>query len=369
MARKPKNEDPEPASERSPLARNVLTFLAILGILFALWLIWRLKPVVVLVLISVVFATGLAPAVLWVQGIRLPWGWRLPRSASILIVYIVSIIVLLGAISLIVVPVVQEVIQFSANLPEYIDAARDWFTDLQARYPRLPDLPEIIDQAQAQLGAAARYILGPVGAVFGFFGSVLSVITVIVITYFLLATYENIRKGFLSLVPPMHEEKIDRTLSKMAQAMGGWLRGQLLLAGIVGGTTAIAMLLLGVPYPFVIAVVGAIAELVHMAGPLVAAVPAILLMITGPTWKLVLIVIFFIGLSVIEGNIIGPKVMHKSVGLTPLLTIIALLVGVSLLGIVGALLAIPLAAALQVLFSDIVAPALRNLEGRKDGET
>lgn len=368
MPRKQKTEEPQPKTECSALMRHIITFLAILGIVLFLWLVWRLKSVVVLILISVVLATGLAPAVLWVEKVSLPRGWRVPRSFAILIVYAIAVMVLLGAITLIVVPVVRETIQFSQNLPEYIEAVQVWLGDLQARYQRLPDLPELMTRAQSQLGTAGRYVLGSVGPVFGFFGGVLSTLTVFVITYFLLAARESIRKGFLSLVPPRQVEKTDQTLQKMGQTMGGWLRGQLVLAGIVGGSTAIAMLILGVPYPYVIAVVGAIAELVPMAGPLVAAVPAVLLTLGGPLWKLIVALIFFIALSVIEGNIIGPKVMQKSVGLTPLLTIIALLVGASLLGIVGALLAIPIAAAFQVLFTEVIAPSIRRLEGRGEDD-
>ena len=348
--------------DRSVLVGNILTFLAILGIVLFIWLIWCLKSVVILILISTVLATGLAPTVLWIEKLKLPGGIKINRSLAILIIYAAVVIVLLGVITLVVVPLVRESIQFSKSLPKYLSAAKVWLADIQAQYPRLPDLPELMTRAQSQLGNAGRYIIKSVGPVFGFFGGVISSLAVVVITYFLLATRERIREGFLSLVPPKYVKETDQVLHKMGQAMGGWLRGQLILAGIVGGSTALAMLLIGVPYPYVIAVIGAIAELVPMVGPVVAAVPAVLLLLGGPFWKIVATIAFFALLSAFDGYVITPKLMQKSVGLSPLLTIIALMVGVSLLGVVGALLAVPLTAALQVLFTDVIAPAIKRLE-------
>jgi len=325
----------------------------------ALWLIWRIWSVVVLLLISTVFAAGLAPAVARLEKLRLVRGRPLPRSAAIFLIYIAAIIIVLAAAALVIVPVVHEALRFSHNLPGYLDKVRAWLEQLQTRYPQMPNYAEMLDKARDQLGAAGKYIVATAPAVFGFFGSVLSLVTVLVLTFYLLLTYEAIRKSFLSIVPARHAELAGRTISLMAAAMGGWLRGQLLLAAIVGLTTAFTMgVVFRVPYPFVIAIVGAVGELVPMVGVLAAAITAILITAFGPLWKLIGSVVFFIFLSFLEGNVLSPRIMQRTVGVSPLVTIVALLAGAALLGVVGALLAIPLAAALQVLLREVVVPAI-----------
>lgn len=353
----------------SPLARNILTALAVIGALLLLWVVAQIKAVVVLVLISVVLATGLAPAVAWVEHRRIRGDWRLPRPVAIFSIYLLALFLLLGAITAVAVPVITESIGFSQDLPEYIDKAQVWLEDIRDRYPQIPDYAGLVQRAQSQLGNAGQYIISSAGAVLGFFGGIISAITVIVLTYYMLSGYETIKQGFLSLIPAQHRKKAENTLGGMAQAMGGWLRGQLLLAGIIGAASTLAMFLLGVPYPFLIGVVGAVGELVPMLGPFAAAIPAVFIAIFGPTWKLVAAVLFFAILAQIEGNYLAPKIMQKQVGLSPLVTLIALLIGASLLGVVGALLAVPLAAGLQVLYVDVIAPAIRSWGEKKSRST
>jgi predicted PurR-regulated permease PerM len=148
--------------------------------------------------------------------------------------------------------------------------------------------------------------------------------------------------------------------------MGGWLRAQLLLAFIVGASITIFLLIIGVPYAFIIGIIGALAELVPMVGPTVAAIPAILLTLFQPTWQLILVIIFFVMLAQAEGNYLAPKIMQSQVGLSPLVTLLALLIGGTLAGMVGALLAIPLAAATQVFVERIVLPSIEGAESISD---
>jgi len=348
-----------------PLILIVLGFLAILGILFVLWLIVRLEAIVVLILISIVLACGLGPGVAWLERIRLRGDRHIPRGIAILLIFIFAAIIALGAAALIVVPVVQEAVDFSGHAPQYAAAFKGWLTDLHQRFTWIPDYAGLLDRAREQLGGAGKVLLSSIPAAFGFFGGVISVLTVLVLTFYLLSTYEGIRESFMLMIPVNREEHARGVLSRMAGTIGAWLRGQLLLAGIIGFVTALGMLLIGVPYPFVIAVVGAIGELVPMVGPFAAAIPAIIITIaSGDITRLAISLVFFILLANVEGNVLAPKIMQRQVGLSPLSTILALITGASLMGIVGALLAIPLAAALRVLFNEVIAPAVRRSTGR-----
>lgn len=358
-----KRRDGEPRP--SSAAHGVLIALIVIGVLLALWLVVLLKPVVMLVLISAVLAAGLAPMVARLEKLRVR-GRPVRRTLAILITYILAAVVLLGAVVAVVVPLVQESIKFSRYLPGYLDATKDWLADIHRRYPSVPDYAGLLDRARSQLGEIGKYALSSVGAAFGVFGGVVSVISVIVMTAYMLSSHEDIRRSLLSLVPPRHEQQAAETMGKMSATLGGWLRGQLILAAIIGVASGLATWALGVRYPFVVGVVGAIAELVPMLGPFAAAVPAVLLLLFAPIWKLVVAVVFFAVLAQVEGNYLSPWIMRKQVGLSPLVTIIALLAGVTLLGVVGALLAVPIAAALQVLFVEVIAPAIRTSHGGRD---
>lgn len=351
-------------SERSPVTTAVLSFLAILGIVFVLWFIVRVKTVAIIIVISIVLASGLAPAVERLQNVRLPRGKRFPRGIAIALIYLLGFVIALSATALIVVPVVQEAIQFSRNSPEYLANVQQWLAGLHQKYPQLPDYASLVSRAQSQASEAAQYLLSSAGAVFGFLGGIISVISVIVITFYILSTYETIINSILTVIPPAHREKTRTVLSHMGSTMGGCLRGQVLLAGIIGVTTSVAMLVMGVPYPFVIGIVGAIGELVPMVGPAAAAIPAVLVTALGPPYKLVLVIIFFMILAQVENNFLAPRIMQKQVGIPPLVTLVALLVGGALLGIVGALLAIPVAAALRVLIVEAVVPAITHHQNR-----
>ncbi|MCE5315025.1 AI-2E family transporter [bacterium] len=354
----------DPTPKGSSLGRNMLTFLAALGIVIGLWLIVQLKPIVVLVVISTVFAAGLAPAVARIERTRLPRGRKIPRALAILIVYIGAAVLALAVAALIVVPVVTESVKFSQNLPEYMTAIKTWLAGMHHRFSFVPDYAGLVDKAKSQIDAAGQYVISSAPAVFGFLGSVIAFVSTGVMTFYMLLTHENIRRSFLSLIPPKQVDKVGNTLSLMSATVGGWLRGQITLAVIVGVLVTGGMLLLQVPYAAVIGVVGAVGEVIPMVGPVAAAVPAVLIALFGPTWQLVGVIIFFILLTQTENNLLAPKIMQKHVGISPLVTIIALLSGATLLGIVGALLAIPVAAAGQVLMKEIIVPAIRNGSGR-----
>lgn len=349
-----------------PVGRITVSFLAILSILIFIWLIVKLKPIVVLVVISIVFAAGLAPAVNRLERIRMPRGHRMPRGLAILLVYIGAVLLVLIAAGLVVVPLVKETVKFSSNLPQYMDSLKDWLAQMHRHYSFIPDYAGLVDKSKSQIDSAGQYVLNSVPAVFGFFGSVIAFVSVGVMTFYMLLTREGIRDSFLSLFPKKQADKMAVTLSHMSLAMGGWLRGQITLALIIGITVSLAMWAIGVPYAAVIGVVGAIGEVIPMVGPVAAAVPAVLISLFGPTWKIAAVIIFFIILTQTENNILAPKIMQKHVGLSPLMTIVALLSGATLLGIVGALLAIPIAAALQVLIKEVIAPAIINSHKDKD---
>lgn len=173
--------------------------------------------------------------------------------------------------------------------------------------------------------------------------------------------------AFLALVPPQHQTAVEETTSEALQTVGGWLRGQTILVSSMFVIITLTMMLLGISNPLLIGVVGALGELVPMVGPIAAAVIAVpVAFLSMPLWVGIVTVVFFVVLAILEGNFIVPKVMEKSVDLSPFFTVLVVIAGATLYGVIGALLAVPLAAAARIYLKRLVIPAIQKTSGRSD---
>ena len=135
--------------------------------------------------------------------------------------------------------------------------------------------------------------------------------------------------------------------------MSAWLGGQLMLGAIIGVTSAIGLWLLGIPFFYVLALISGVGEMIPVVGPILAAIPAIAVAATVSIKKVLFVIIFFVVQQQFENHVLVPKVMERQVGVSAVTVIVALLIGGNLLGIVGAILAVPTAAILQVVFSEV----------------
>lgn len=203
------------------------------------------------------------------------------------------------------------------------------------------------------------------GGVLTVFKSIFSGIVMIVATFvlsFYLALQENgVRKFLQFITPKQYEDHILDLWQRSQKKLGNWLQGQLLLGFIIGVLVFIALSILGIPYAPILALLAAIFELVPVAGPIIAAIPAVLLaFLISPIKGILTLVVYFI-IQQTENHIIVPNVMKKAVGLNPVVIIIALLVGAKLGGIIGMLLAVPTAAVLM----EILREKGEDMEGLK----
>jgi predicted PurR-regulated permease PerM len=146
---------------------------------------------------------------------------------------------------------------------------------------------------------------------------------------------------------------VEDAARRISTKVSAWLGGQLLLGGIIGGSAALGLFLMGVPYFYVLALIAGIGEMIPIVGPLLAAIPAVAVAFTVSPALALGVTVFFILQQQVENHVLVPKVMERQVGVSAAVVIVALLIGGSLLGIVGAILAVPTAAILQVLFEEL----------------
>lgn len=346
---------------RSVVANGVLIALAVLGILIGLWLVVRLSALIVLIFIAMILSTGIDPVVQRIHGWRLPpGGWQVPRALAILMVLLGALVIFIGILLFIVSVAWTQGMLLWERMPIYMESLQGLFEQLRRQYPQIPPISDLTVKAQEQLGQLGNYAFRTAVAVFGLLGGLFSTLTVLVLTFYMTMEKRGIAQSFLSLIPPNRQVGVRLAFTEAGEKMGGWLRGQLLLAGIVTFVISVAMLALDIPYALLLGLIGGIAELIPMLGPFVAAVIALpIAFATKSTTIFILTLVFFIVLSQVEGNWLAPRVMESSVGLSPIASILALLAGAALLGIVGALLAVPLAAGLRVLIVRLALPAIQ----------
>jgi predicted PurR-regulated permease PerM len=192
------------------------------------------------------------------------------------------------------------------------------------------------------------------GAVRGVLGGLFGTVTLILLTFYMLVDSKDIFSFFVKLFPRQRRAQVAAISGTVVSKVSAWLGGQLLLALIIGLTSALGLGLMGVPYFYVLALISAVGEMIPMIGPILSAIPAILVAVTVSPALAISVAIFFIVQQQLENTVLVPKIMGRQVGLSAVTVIVALGVGGELLGVVGAILAVPTAAIIQVLFQELV---------------
>jgi predicted PurR-regulated permease PerM len=325
---------------------------AIAGVLLV-WILYTVRTMLVSIYISGLFAMGISPLVKVIERQRIiPAVRRLPRWMAILIIYasILGIVVVVGM--LVVPPLIEQGEELWKALPDRVAQAQRFLVERGIMREEIT-LGEAVQRAPAGGGATAfttifSTLRNVVGGVFG-------LITVLLLTFYMLVESREILSFFVRLFRPRQRARVAGVAATVTEKVSAWLGGQLLLALVIGLTSAVGLWIMGVPYFYVLALISAVGELIPMVGPILSAIPAILVAVTVSPSLAVGVAIFFIAQQQLENTVLVPKIMGRQVGLSAVTVIVALGMGSQLLGIVGAILSVPTAAILQVLFDELVA--------------
>jgi predicted PurR-regulated permease PerM len=317
-----------------------------------LWAAYLIREVLLVLYISALLAIGFSPIVRLIERQRLlPVGTRrFPRWMAILVLYVFIIGTLVAIGSVIIPPIVEQARDLWAQKGQMFDRAQQFLLDRGVL-----DHPVTWQEAVEQAPVGGSDAVGTVfGAVRGVIGGIVGFLTILILTFYLLVDAGNIRQTFLRVFPKPHRARVDLMTRAITVKVSAWLGGQLLLGGVIGITSAIGLWLLGVPFFYVLALICGVGELIPVVGPILSAVPAVLVASTVSYQKALAVIIFFLVQQQFENHVLVPKVMERQVGVSAVMVIIALLIGGNLLGIMGALLAVPTAAIVQVLFTEII---------------
>lgn len=315
-------------------------FLFAVGVTVAIILAWRVRNILVLIFIAGVLGAAISPAVRRVQVfIRKYTRKRIPRGAAVLIVFVpfVLLLILLG----------------SLTLPSLLSQSEELLTQfpllLEKKLERLPG----VDVQQVE--ASIRSWLSSV-PLFDYLRSAAAIVTSFIAIIFLMAYMmldaERLRNLFLLFFPAEVRASRRRTSRRISRRLSGWLGGQLLLAAIIGIATFVALVALDIPYAIPLAIIAAIGEMVPVIGPILGAVPAVSVALFQSDWQFWGVLIAAILIQQAENYLLVPRLLGKKVSVSPLAVFVAFLIGASLLGIVGALMAVPAVAIIQIVFEE-----------------
>lgn len=330
--------------------RSVVTTVLIL-LAFAIAFI--LRDLILVVLAAVVIAAAVEPAVRWFSRNGVP---RLP---AVLIIYIILGALVAAAAVFLLQPLVKQALGFLNNLPQYLQGIQAWSpgqSGLLGEAGKATGLSEqlsvkeIIQEFRSSLTSLSSNVFSTILTVFG---GLFSFILIVVLSFYLSVQQNGISNFLRMITPKRHESYVLDLWSRSQEKIGRWMQGQLILVVIIGVITYLGLLLIGVQHALLLAFLAGIAELIPLFGPIIAAIPAIIIAFTTGDVTLALVVTaFYVIVQQFENHLIYPLVVKKVVGLSPIIIILALVAGGQLAGFLGVLLSVPVAAILMEFLND-----------------
>lgn len=299
----------------------IFTVLFLLG----LWFLYYVKDIIIELFIALLLATILEPLVNFLSKIKVP------RGVSVFLSYIVFFGIFGGSFALVVPMLLEQTASFVNALPGYLSQYGFISSEILTRLGSLP----------SQL----------IQFTFSIFSNLISLLTIMVFAFYMLLSRGKLEEQLGAFFGEARKKEIGKVVNILEDRLGGWARGQLTLMALIGVITFIGLSLMGIPFALPLAILAGILEIIPYLGPIVAAVPSILIAFgISPVAGVGVMALAFL-IQQVENYVLVPKVMEKSVGVSPILTLIALAIGARLEGIVGMIISIPVLITIQVILS------------------
>jgi len=295
-------------------------------------LLGRILHIVVVAMLGMVLAYALEPPLRWAQRL-------LPRGLAAVLIYAVALGLLAGGILIVGPPAIQQAEALAQRLPAYLD-------QLSGYQPFAG-----IDFAGSLRSVAQSTLASAVGVAAAVAGGVVDAALVLVLGFWFMVDGSRMGDIAIRAAPAAQRDKVRFVRDAVSQVLGAYIRGQLIMAAIIGLSAGIGSWLLGVHYPVLIGILAFLFELIPMVGPILASLPAVIISLTQPWPLVVYVILFFLAMQLIENNFLAPRITGGAVGLHPVAALLAIVVGADLGGVVGALFAVPFAGVASVLIA------------------
>jgi predicted PurR-regulated permease PerM len=319
--------------------------LGAVAVLLSLFVLYLIRPVLIILVISIIFAQAISPLVLQLRR----FGAR--RAPAVLAIYLVILAAIAALGWFLWQAISSQVGTLVSGLPEMQQKLRQLATEIP--------LGSVRDSVQAMLASSAptvqpaEAVPGVVNTLRALAEGLFAAFSIFVVTFYWISERLTIRRTLLRLLPARHAERGLTIWDDVEDKLGLWVRGQLLVMLCIGAAFAPGLGLMGVKFWLLLAVFAALAEIIPLAGPYIGTIPAILVALTQSLQLAAIVAGYGVLVQLLENNILVPRIMGHATGVSPLTVILGILIGSTLMGIPGALLAVPVAAAIQVLLTDL----------------
>ncbi len=340
-----------PLSRRNPFLIGLTGGLGVI-VAYVIFLgIRNAASILVLIFVALFLAIGLNPAVLRLQK------WHFPRWLAVTVVALTVVALLGGGIVALIPPVITQTGQLVENVPGFIESLQrnETVNDLVQRYDLLTKVQNAINA-----GTVTNALGGVVGGARLLFGTIFNVLTVLVLTIYFMASFERMKSAAYAMVPASRRTRVRLLTDEILTKVGAYMVGALAIAVFAGLSTWVFAVIVGLAYPFALAVVVAVCDLIPQIGATLGAVIVSLIALADSITTGIASIVFFLIYQQIENYLIYPNVMRRSVKVSDVAAITAALLGVGLFGVLGALVAIPLVAAVQLIVREVVNPSMEH---------
>jgi len=334
-----------------PVALEVKSFtiVKVIVIILAAFFLYVIRDVLIVLFLAIMLSSAAHPFAKW-MGKR-----GIPRILSVVILYLIFFGLIVFFLSLVVPILTFELNQLTQFLPNFVteisSALETAQQSTQAEYS------DFFDEVLGSLDSVTKFLQVTsqsfLNFIVGVFGGALSFIAIIVISFYLAIMPKGTSEFIRYVLPNQYEDYVIRLWRRSERKIGKWLQGQILLALTVGLMVFVGLSLLNVKYAMVLAILAMILELVPIAGPIIASIPAIFLAFSQSPGLALAVLILYVVIQQIEANALTPLIMGRTVGLNPIAVIIALLIGAKVAGILGILIAVPVAVVVVEIIDDI----------------
>jgi predicted PurR-regulated permease PerM len=333
--------------------RVVWATLVLISVILSFWLLYRFNQVIFILFIAILIGTLIRPAVAWLHQ------RGLPRMAGVILVYLLLLLLLTGFLLLLFPLISQQSTAVAAAMPDYYQNLRAWLVNnpnqfivglsefLPATLPNLKPVQQTGQEIMASAGQVVGYVTLVAKVIF-------TAIILLVLAFYWTLDGPRIIQSFLLVVTQTQRESISDLISGMESKVGFYMVGQGVLCMVIGILALIAYLLIGLPNALVLALIAGVLEAVPVVGPLLGAIPAALVALSIAPDKLIWVIVATVVIQQLENSLLVPRIMRKAVGVNPFVTLLALFAFSSLFGLAGALVAIPIAAIIQLALNHFV---------------
>jgi len=320
----------------------ILTVFLIGGLI---WFFTEILWVISLVLISALVVYSISP------GVTFLTERKFPHWLSVILVYLVFLALLVLVFYLLIPIIIDEIVELTQLLPRYINLLQPMVEDF-LKMAQSPQFEELLTTLIQQAPANLQQVLNQVTAItFALFYRLSELVIILFLVFYLLKDLNKIKVGVARAVPYPYRYEFVRVLNVLDEKVGAYLRGNLLRCSVVGLLTGTGLLILGMPFYFVLGVSAGLLNIIYYIGPYIAGIPAVLISLSPDTPGVLVIIIFYVLVQTIDAFLLTPLLLGKAVDIRPFTIIVSILIGGKLLGVLGIILAIPFAATLKVVFS------------------